>query len=569
MLDHSKSFSWKQVRALGTFASIEDFTLAKKRYLDTMNETEQQAIYRLNKYCLVNWWDNPFSYLDDLLLSPEIAKYSEYNFAGGRFGRKTYEISHYIAKRIAIGFKYGLTTAIYGFRLYGADILELKKEIVKALNDYGIRESKTKTAFNGGEYIYSGQNNTPYFKFVDGSFIYLKGIYKSTDRAIALKGLASAQGKDLAIIWQEEANEFSNAETQAIRMAVRDAKKRIYFSSSNPDELYQDFIAYCDKNARFDERLLLNNGEAFYKVLDKETERGKIFHYTNHRINPYLTKDEIVEMLELKKHDLRKYKIWGLGMPGGMEHSIFSPYMNPKPRDFQPTSFVAGIDLGYATSQQGHPTRAILSAVNIEPNYLYSKPRVHPVAEYYHSNATMVQKNSEQINDEIIQFFIQQANKYPLLRQQGLNVRVDYGSGGLYVIDRLNAISRLTRDTTGYLVSEWLHFEPTDKKVWFIKDRIDITVSLLSKQIFTLNEQDTPWLFKEMKMIQWQKKRTLGADNTPKMLDLNDDGWDAFMYSIMPIIDRLMRDFRESKLFNKQYQLLKRSGSEIADDINW
>lgn len=138
--------------------------------------------------------------MDDLLISPETKKYSEFNFAGGRFGRKTFEISNYIVKRLITGIKTGQTTAIYAFRLYGADIEELKKEIIKQLGNYGINESKSKQDFRDGEYIYTGRNNVPFFKFIDGSFIYLKGVYKSTDRAITLKGLASAQGKDLAIV---------------------------------------------------------------------------------------------------------------------------------------------------------------------------------------------------------------------------------------------------------------------------------------------------------------------------------------------------------------------------------
>lgn len=149
-------------------------------------------------------------------------------------------------------------------------------------------------------------------------------------------------------------------------MAVRDAKHRVYFSSSNPDELYQDYIKYCDDNFHFNERELSTTGQSFNKFFDNETERGKVFHFTNHKINPYLTKPEVVEMLELKKQDTNKYKIWGIGMPGGLDNSVFSQYMKAKPINFEPKEFVAGIDLGFATSMKGHPTRVILSAVRLE-----------------------------------------------------------------------------------------------------------------------------------------------------------------------------------------------------------
>ena len=565
MIEHIVSFDFGELKKHGIFKSRNEFLIAKNRYLEKMNETAEQSIYRLQKYCLVNWWSNPFEYLNSLLLTPELSKYQEFNFCGGRFGRKTYEISHFIAKRLALGMKFGKTTAIYGFRLYGADILELKKELVKALDDFGFIESKNKFKFEGGVYIYSNQNNTPYFRFADGSFIFLKGIYKSTDRAISLKGLASAQGRDLAIIWQEEANEFNNAETQAIRMAVRDARHRLYFNSSNPDELYQDYINYCQRNHQFKIEDLEKHGESFLKVYDPKTNFGKIFHYTNHRINPYLNRAEVSEFLELQKQDSHKYQIWGLGMPGGMEHSVFSQFMTASKREFPDNQFVAGIDLGYSSSAQGHPTRAVLSAVNLAG----FKPRIHPIAEYYHSNAKMVKKNSEQINEEIIQFFINQASKHPQMRQ-GLNVKVDYGAGGLYIIDRLNAIARTKLDQVIYRpVGDWLHFEATDKKIWFIKDRIDITISLMSKGILTLNEAETPELWKEMKMIQWAKKRTLGADNTPKMVDLFDDGWDALMYSLMPITHLLMRDFKDNHLFKKNFEQLKKYSPEKADDLKW
>lgn len=102
----------------------------------------------------------------------------------------------------------------------------------------------------------------------------------------------------------------------------------------------------------------------------------------------------------------------------------------------------------------------------------------------------MAQKTSEQINNEIIQFFINQANRYPQIRR-GMIVSVDYGAGGLYVIERLNAIARTIYED-GYPISRWLQFKGVDKGIWFIRDRIDITISMLAKDIMSMNDIDTP-----------------------------------------------------------------------------
>lgn len=508
------------------------------------------------KTYLNNHPDNDlFAFMDDVIISlinKKEVPIKEINALGGRKGQKTYlTIEKFCAKLIAISIKYDLKIAIYGFRKYGADIQELRQEIDSALELMGLEQSDSKHAFKGKHYIYKGINNVPKYTFVNGSFIQLKGLYKSSSNKITLKGLASCNGFDIAISINEEANEIKEEEFQAVDMAIRGAKQYLKVKLSNPDSIFEYFVAYCNERLKQDKHLLETYG---YQIgLLEEHNIRKIFIYTNYTINPYLTKDEILEFKQLKELDPHKYSIWGLGLPGSLNNAVFDRYVEDKELTFNPQVFTAGIDLGQADTPTGHPTRAIF--IGMDQNI----KKAHPLDEYIHSNATMEHKDPHQIANDLIRFFMKQANKYPTLRN-GLNVKVDYGAGGAYMIDILEKLKyevqdRELSDRYGIykVVGDWLTFQPVDKsKVWYIKDRVDITITFLSYGILTMSLKDTPELFKEMKLIKWlEPKNDLNNSNYKlTMLDKGDDGWDAMMYGLMEYAATLKDNL--PKLYDKR-----------------
>lgn len=534
------------------------------------NQLKQELIakYGSNKvekwstYLNINPEDNPFNYLEEIvvnIMNNKKIPVNELNYLGGRFGRKTFEIcSTMIAKFLAVAMKYNLKIAIYGFREFGADIQELKKEVKNALSDLGLNESTSKVVIRNGFYKYKNINNTPYFEFIDGSFIQLKGLYKSNNSSISLKGLSSCKDFDLSIEISEEANEIKENEFQAIRFAIRGAKQELKIKMSNPDSKFQDYVKYCNDRVPMNRDILEHKGQQITIYQEPSSKTLKLFHYTNYTINPFLSKDTLNNFLELKELDPVKYEIWGIGMAGGLETAIFSRYLVQADNDkeFQPIKLKAGLDLGQSDSPTGHPTTSIF--IGIDNNF-----RIKPLAEYFHSNAFMNHKNNVDIASDLIMFYANLSYKYPQIRN-GLDIYVDYGAGGAIMIDLINELL-----ATKYKHINYLNFKPVEKSVWFIKDRIDATISLIITKRLLLDENLTPNLIKYMDLMEWKKPPKKGSNYKLEPLDLNDDSWDALCYGIMNDLKQTITTISNDLLLSKKAAKYETEWQSEGDDYQW
>jgi len=115
--------------------------------------------------------------------------------------------------------------------------------------------------------------------------------------------------------------------------AVRDYKKLILITSTNPDSIYQDHIDYLNKLMPFNRKELESNGEQISKlivpVLDPKTgqkayDKKVINYYTNYLINKdNLNYDELMKLYELKAEWPKKYEVWGIGMPRSIKWLYF------------------------------------------------------------------------------------------------------------------------------------------------------------------------------------------------------------------------------------------------------
>lgn len=475
-------------------------------------------------------------------------QFDEINQLGARNSGKTYANDEGFGKIIAVAEAYNKKVALYGFRKLSSDKEQMILDFQQALDDLGFIESDSKLSIKNGHYIKVAKGGRVRYRFASGSFVEFAGVYKSTGAA-ALKGTSSCRGYDLSIVWREEANEFTTKEKQAIEQAIRGAKRMVNIASSNPDSIYQDYITYANDRLKFDRNTLTNKGEQIAYLL--ESGIRKLFHYTNYQINPHLTKDQINKFNELKELDPVKYEIWGIGMPGGLETSIFSRYMKSMLINFIPTSYYAGIDLGQADSPTGHPTTAILTGVNNEGT------KFSPISEFFHSNATMKHKDTYQLADSLINYFVEQSYKIQQITR-GLTVFVDYGAGGLFMIDVLKSRARTL---------PWLQFIPVDKSIWFIKDRVDATIVLLTRQQLQIDKDKTPELFKGMSLMEWKAPSQKAQNYKLEALDKNDDSWDALMYSIMHLIARAI-DYRDNKLLMSK-NVYNRIDNIKGDKLQW
>lgn len=495
-----------------------------------------------------------YSYLNEIVVSLlENKEYiaDEINLAGSRKAGKTYSIDELIAllSCVVLSNK-DKKIAIYGFRLNSADTAEMQQDIQDALDKIGLILNPTKK-WKGGHYQYNARFNKPTWTFPNGSFIKLQGARKSNSSQVLGKGTARANGANLCIIWLEEANEFSKSEKEAIMQAVRDYKKLILITSTNPDSIYQYHIDYLNKLIPFNRKELESKGEQISKlvipVLDPKTgqkayDKKVINHYTNYLINKdNLNYDELMKLYELKAEWPKKYEVWGIGMPGALDGSIFANYLFSKLYDFEPVNFKAGLDLGYADSPLGHATHAILMGLDRE----YKK--MTPLMEYKHSNAEMIHKDTTNILYEIVHFYIMASIQWDYL-QDGLDVNVDYGNGGLVSIDTLNNIRRQY-----YPDANWLRFKPVVKDVWYRTDRIDAIIILLNKNYLQISQRLTPELFKDMLKMEWRKPPANKSSYKLEDNKLFDDGFDAMTYAVMDIMEYFIKTLDNPFLISKQF----------------
>lgn len=504
---------------------------------------DQEQINLWNRYLVINPFDNQYDYLNDIII--DLHNYikdnfndnqfkklqlsiDEINLCGGRKAGKTFNVCLILfCKLIAFAIANDLKIACYGFRKLGADLTEFKEEINNALDNIGLIQRDNINS--KGHYLFTNGQNKPTWKFVGGSYIKLKGLYKSGSAKIAVKGLASAPDYDLAIYVCEEANEINNSEFEAIDAAVRGAKNTLSIKMSNPDSIFQDYISYCAKRLPFNEKILEQKGQMSGLIV--EANIRKYFHYTNYRINPYLTEKDINKLEELRLLNPIKYKTWGIGIPGNIEGSIFGYYLDQLTNDplnhFIPKEIWCGMDLGITDTKSGHPTCAILVGIN-------EFGVIKPLNEYEHNNSkSIIRKSPTDIATDLVHFCINQASKYPIIVRDNLIVKIDNGGGtAIYMIDILKTIKdKIAKELNINL--DWLHFVGVKKTLYNLKLRIDAVQTLISLDMIKIDPNLTPKLYESFSLMVW-KEQSLNADND-KLEPLNkfDDPYDAFCYAIM------------------------------------
>lgn len=468
--------------------------------------------------------------------------HNEYNISGSRYGGKTYGIAEVVAILITIAFKYKKSIAFYLFRKLNKDINDLTNEVYNALINIGLLENK--------HFKLKFPNKQAHFKFINNKlFIRVMGVYSNSTDRIPLKGLSRTETRDFDLVteWEEEANEFNNAERQAIRFALGNAKKIVSITSCNPDSIYDPIIEYMNSIFPFNLEIMKTKNEQIKRFY--HNGKYKVFHYINWKTNAHNLKPDIINNLEeLKILDPIKAESWYWGVPSTLQGAIFARYLdNLKTNiDFQVKKITGGLDIGMATSSSGHPTTASLWFIGENDK----SRRAHKASEFYHSNVEnsntkMEFKDTYQLANSIIDYYLKEAQYYTAM-YFGFTCYVDYGNGGLAFIDILNK-EKQKRNIS------WLDFTSVDKSTMYLNDRIDFTTVCMVKNILSYNWEKCPETKRQYSLIQWLKKTKLeNNNNTPKMLDLHDDTWDSDCYALMNDMRWLVENINNSLLINKE-----------------
>lgn len=486
-----------------------------------------------------------FTYLIEIvywLLGKSDFTHNEYNLSGSRYSGKTFTVAEVIAIFFATSYKMNKKIAIYGFRKLNKDINDMTKEVYEALIKLGFKDNKNFTL------KYPNKQADFRFKGIK-SFIRIMGVYSNSNDRIPLKGLSRSEIKDfdLCIEWEEEANEFTKSEFQAINFAIGICKKKIKITTCNPDSLYQYHIDYMNSIVPFNLETMKLNNEQIKSVFNNN--KFKLFHYSNWKLNKHnLDNDTINNLEELKILDPIKAQSWYYGVPSILTGSIFARYLDnlPTELDFQVHELMGGLDIGQSTSATGHPTACSLWLFGKNENGY----RIHKESEYFHSNANvgnikaMQYKDSYQIANEIIDYYLNESITFEAMKY-GFTCYVDYGNGGLPFIDILNA-ERKKRNLY------WLKFEPVIKETMYLIDRIDFTTICMIKGIMSINWNRCPKTKIQYNLIQWLDKKKLDNNNNePKMLDLYDDTWDSDMYALMSKMKIIIQSIKNDLLIKK------------------
>lgn len=248
------------------------------------------------------------------------------------------------------------------------DLIKQVLEDMGLLAENGVRKHKTKVCF---------KNSPLEFKFPNGSRIIFKGM-DSTEKLKSLNGVS--------IVWIEECSEVSLDAYLEVLGRIRTQKASMHFIlSCNPvgkfNWVYQRFFEKLKDDGSL--KVILNP-ELLYerKVLVK---KGVYYHHSTCDDNPFLPKDYIKRLDELKDYDRALWIVARLGRFGSTGMRVLPQFevMNRKlvesaVRDLPEEWYRNGMDFGFETSYNA----VVKVAIDDKNKWLYIYD------EYYHNKMT-------------------------------------------------------------------------------------------------------------------------------------------------------------------------------------
>ena len=289
------------------------------------------------------------------------------------------------------------------------DLIKQILEDLGLLADNGVRKHPTKVCF---------KNSPLEFKFPNGSRIIFKGM-DSTEKLKSLNGVS--------IVWIEECSEVSYEAYLEILGRIRTPNKTMHFVlSCNPvgkfNWVYQNFFEKINDDGSVTKVL---NDEILYqqKTLVK---KGVYYHHSTCDDNPFLPKEYIKRLDDLKNYDPNLWVVARLGRFGStgmrvlpqfevMQHRLVMHAVSEIPDKWHKV----GMDFGFETSYNA----VVKCAIDDEHKWLYIYD------EYYKNHMTDDKTAEDLVNwDEYIkEQLIKADNAEPksiqYYRQQGFRMR--------------------------------------------------------------------------------------------------------------------------------------------------
>lgn len=437
----------------------------------------------------------------------------EFNLVGGRKSGKSVTIQILYGLLAMLPTKIGLVA----FRASELAAQELLNDFVETFDSFDIPYKINKSK----KEIYIGVNK-----------IRIYGLNSMSGYTAQRSGMAKISGVKYIFKYYEERFEFTTKQYQALQEAIRGMREdvqTITINVCNPWAKSSPYIKYCSKYQQWDVSKLKTSGSqiGIYQDTDKETGlvSRKLFHYTNWRVaQKVLSKSEIKEIINTWNVDRNRAVTTDWGMPGYEFGAIYTHLLHKIGNPFytnSPHYIVAGMDYGWSQKDIGGKTVACFGTASLENG-------VDIFAEYVHDNARSP-KSVNQVAQEIVEFYIQQVERYCQANQTTtppkVVVRVDNMAVGVITV--------LNNFVKQYRAHHWLSFVKCRK--FPINDRIAVTLALMGGQWLRIDRMHCQNLLSEFEMSQYEDTET------EKRTKVNDHSINAFEYAIEGVMYKLAK----------------------------
>ena len=289
------------------------------------------------------------------------------------------------------------------------DLIKQILEDLGLLADNGVRKHPTKVCF---------KNSPLEFKFPNGSRIIFKGM-DSTEKLKSLNGVS--------IVWIEECSEVSYEAYLEILGRIRTPNKTMHFVlSCNPvgkfNWVYQNFFEKINDDGSVTKVL---NDEILYqqKTLVK---KGVYYHHSTCDDNPFLPKEYIKRLDDLKNYDPNLWVVARLGRFGStgmrvlpqfevMQHRLVMHAVSEIPDKWHKV----GMDFGFETSYNA----VIKCAIDDEHKWLYIYDEFYKNHMTDDKTAEALIDWDEYIKEQLIKADNAEPKSIQYYRQQGFRMR--------------------------------------------------------------------------------------------------------------------------------------------------
>lgn len=230
-------------------------------------------------------------------------------------------------------------------------------------------------------------------------------------------------------------------------------------------------------------------------------------HYTNYRVNPGATPEDIANIEGLRQRDPALYDVVGIGLPGVPKGGVYSHLLKHVSRLIQPGNvYTAGLDWGFKHDP--------LTVILLQTQETWET--VNVIEEFQLTNYSRY--SNEALAHIVVRWLKSLGQIYPKLVEDELIVFCD--KSNITFIEMLNTAA--DREDT-----PWLMFVESEQIE--IEHRIGFKQGLISASRLNIST-DCKYLYQELLLAVYDTKAT-----KLKLLDNCDDHMmDAFDYALIP-----------------------------------